>query len=104
MANLIDMKDDLIIINPDTKTRTAFDTWEAGLGSTERANFTVINDKLIISAPNPDDSLKDTRQAFVDLVDTNADTPTDIVRLQFFGTSFAMIVNKVADPDNEEPK
>ena len=105
MSDLTDKKDDFIVISPDAKTRTAFDTWKGGLKTEEQANLSVVDDKYIVSAPDPEDLMKVTRDELVDIVAANAETPTDIVRIRFSGTRYAsagIIIQCVADPDDIE--
>ena len=100
MPNLTDIKNDLIIICPDAKTMAAYETWVDKLKTDEKANFSIVSDKYIVSTPDPDNLMKDTRDAFVALVDKEAETMTDVVRLQFKpDKTFAMIINKVHKPE-----
>ena len=103
MPDLTDKRLDLIVVCPDAKTMTAFDTWESTLKTDEKANFSIVADKYIVSAPDPENLLTETRDAFVALVDTEAESMTSVVRLQFDGVTFAAIVMLVHKPV-EEPK
>lgn len=102
MADLTDKKNDLMIVLPDAKTMTKFVEWEGKLKTDEKANFSIAGG-FIFSVPNPADNLKATRDAFIDLVDKNAETPTVIWRLNHNGPTPSMISMRVADPEVEEP-
>ena len=104
MADLTDKQNDLIIICPDAKTMTAYEAWYDKLTVDEKVNFKVDDGKYIISSTDPLGTLDATRDELIKLVDDNAESMTDIVRIKFSGTTFetlAFIVSKVAKPPEE---
>ena len=98
MADLTNIKNDIIIVCPDPKTMTAFVEWQAALKSGERANLSVVENTYIVSAPDPLGTLDVIRKEFIKLVDDNAESPTSVVRLQFTGTTFSSVAMLVAKP------
>lgn len=95
---------DLIIINPDAKTRAAFDTWQGGLKAEDKEGLSIVDDQFIVSMPDPDDKVRATRQGLIDLVAANAEVPHDIVSIRWRGKeveSTGIIVQKVADPEDD---
>ena len=94
--DLTNIENDIIIICPDPKTMTAFTEWEATLKTNEKANFSVVENSYIVSAPDPLGTVDAKRKEFIKLVDDNAETPTSVVRLKFTGTTFASIAMQVA--------
>ena len=104
MSDLTDKRNDLIIICPDAKTMTAYETWYDKLTVDEKVNFKVDDGKYIVSSTDPLGTLDATRDALIKLVDDNAETPTSVVRLRFEGTTFASIAMLVAKPEEEPEK
>lgn len=92
MNNLLDKRQDIIIIHPDDKTFTAIVAWKDKLNTEDKAKFVVdATERTIISYPDPLGVLDAKRDELIALVDVNAESETSIVRLQFNGPTFASI-------------
>ena len=103
MSDLTNITQDLIIACPDAKAMTAFDTWKATLKSDEQANFSVVSDTYVVSAPDPLGTLDAKRKEFISLMDTESESAKSIMRLRFNpdGT-MSMISSRVNDPEDDK--
>ena len=96
MADLTDITQDIIITCPDAKTMDAYTAWYDKLNSSEKANFAILAGKYVVSVPDPEGVLDEVRKELMTLVDDNAESATDVIRLRFDGTNYAAIINKAA--------
>lgn len=103
MNDLTDIKLDIIIACPDAKSMTAFNEFKAALKSEEQANFSVVSDTYVISAPDPLGTLDEKRKEFIELLGNESESVRGIARLRFRpdGT-IAMIYTQVNDPEDDK--
>lgn len=99
MNNLLDKRQDIIIIHPDDKTFAAVVAWKDKLNTEDKAKFVVdATERTIISYPDPLGVLDAKRDELIALVDVNAESATSVVRLRFDGPMFAAIIMMVGPP------
>jgi hypothetical protein len=105
MSDLTDKRNELIIIKPDAKTLTAINAETSKWTTTEKLNVTV-KDGYVFSQPDPLGVMDEKREALIGLVDTNAEAPTDVVRIRFSGTEAVTLafISQNVGPIPEEPK
>ena len=103
MADLTDMKQDYIIIKPDAKATTAFNSWKSKLSTGDKDKFALDDSGVIFCPPDPDDKLTKERDELVALVENNSESVQCIVRLRFFSDgTISMISSRVNDPEDDK--
>ena len=97
MADLTDKKKDFIVMRPDAKALAAIESWLDKQTPGAKANISV-SSGYVVSLPDPLNQLEATRDALIALVDKEAESMSSVVRLQFDGPTFSVIVMQVAKP------